>query len=143
MQSCVTYAWETGSWSGCNSSCTSRTRSVWCDATPGGTVADSFCSGTKPATSMGCNLCCTPTLGGGSCSGTAQAQWFPWDDNNGGSGDRASCASQCTSWASGQSMSSWCCKLYEDSSSGTTWVCRVYDGSSTSGSDYSARGTCP
>src|SRR3546814_8713465 len=49
------YNWQSGAWSGWNSSCSAsatRTRSVTCRRDPlGTTVADSFCASAKPATS--------------------------------------------------------------------------------------------
>src|SRR5690606_37208478 len=55
----VTYAWSTGSWSGCSAtacgSSGTQTRSVVCKANTGTTVADNLCSQPKPATSRSCS----------------------------------------------------------------------------------------
>lgn len=53
-QSCATYAWSSGAWSGwstCSAGSQLRTRAVTCEASPGGTVGDSYCGGGKPAPS--------------------------------------------------------------------------------------------
>ncbi|HEU5114492.1 MAG TPA: thrombospondin type-1 domain-containing protein [Candidatus Paceibacterota bacterium] len=68
---CYTYSWQTGSWGSCSVSCGGGTqsRSVWCQRSDGTTVADSFCTGTKPSTSQSCNTqsCCV-SYQGQSCS---------------------------------------------------------------------------
>jgi len=54
----ASYAWESASWGACSTSCGSGTqsRTVVCRRTADNTtVADSFCTGTKPATSQSCN----------------------------------------------------------------------------------------
>ena len=80
------YAWITGS---CSETCGGGTRPVTCQDDQGNTVSDSFCSGTKPATSCNTQACatsgpwttgsCDATCGGGtrsvtcdydSCTGT-------------------------------------------------------------------------
>ena len=50
---CYTYAWSTGAWSAwgtCTNGSQLQTRSVVCKANTGSVVADSSCSGSKPAT---------------------------------------------------------------------------------------------
>lgn len=70
LSSC-TYSWSTGSWSSWSSTCSSsatRTRTVRCLRSDVTNAADSYCSGTKPATSetasvmTGCVCNSTPTL---------------------------------------------------------------------------------
>ena len=68
-QSCsgpvCSFTWTTGSWSSCNAACgqtSTQTRSVTCvDDASSAVVADSNCSGTKPATSQSCNGPACPT----------------------------------------------------------------------------------
>jgi hypothetical protein len=61
-QACTTYSYKTGSWGGCSATCGGGTqnRSVSCVSSDGRTVADSQCSGTKPATSQRCNTQACP-----------------------------------------------------------------------------------
>ena len=66
-----TYSWQIGSWGSC-SSC-SQTRSVWCQRSDGTTVIDSYCSGTKPATSQSCGIVNGGWSGWGACSNTCGA----------------------------------------------------------------------
>ncbi len=58
-----TYSWQTDSWGACSEPCGggSQTRSVWCQRNDGVTVADSYCSSPKPATSQACNTQTCPT----------------------------------------------------------------------------------
>ncbi len=146
-----TYSWKSGSWGTCSKKCDggTQTRSVWCERSDKTKAGDSLCSGAKSATSQSCNTqacCSTDTLASGKrCGGSAPVQWVNWGSNSGSASDRASCATQCTGWAKGQSMSQWCCQLYEDSSGGTNWVCRVYDAysmTSSTGLRYSGLGRC-
>jgi len=71
-----TYSWKTGGWtpSTCSECEGTQTRSVWCQRSDGATVADSSCSGTKPATSQACGgahtASCTATFGTCSVTGT-------------------------------------------------------------------------
>ena len=56
-QSCtmpVTYSWQTGGWSGYNSTCSdsaTRTRSVWCQGSDGSRPGDAPCGGARPSAS--------------------------------------------------------------------------------------------
>jgi hypothetical protein len=65
-QNCATYDWEVGTyggWSSCSNSSRFRTRTVTCMANPGGAVADSNCSASKPQTTEteGCTeVACRP-----------------------------------------------------------------------------------
>ncbi len=62
LSGCYTYLWETGGYGGCSVSCGggTKTRSVWCERDDGTHVADSFCTGIKPSTTLACNTsCCT------------------------------------------------------------------------------------
>lgn len=59
-----TYAWEPGSWSTCSKTCGdgTQTRTVTCKRNDGQYVAESFCTGTKPATQQTCKIKdCPPT----------------------------------------------------------------------------------
>lgn len=59
---CVSaYSWSAGSFGACTYSggTLSQTRTVQCKNSGGTVVADSFCTGTKPATSQGCSLSCS------------------------------------------------------------------------------------
>jgi hypothetical protein len=159
----VSYAWHTGAWGSCTKSCGGGTqsRSVWCQKNDGKTVPDSNCVGAKPATTQPCNTqpcctqapccatkpCCTdPLQNKMRCDGKEKVQWTHWGGDKGDAADQASCQQKCTSWAKGQGYTTWCCRLYEDSSPGTNWVCRVYKSSSMSptGSaiNYSSLGHC-
>lgn len=55
--SACTYAWSAGAWSTCSATCGggTQTRTVYCQRSDGGQVADSFCSGAKPGSSQSCN----------------------------------------------------------------------------------------
>ncbi|MCB9371078.1 thrombospondin type-1 domain-containing protein [Candidatus Woesearchaeota archaeon] len=67
-----TYSWNVGSWGSCSAVCGGiQTRSVSCQRNDGVIVADSFCSGVKPATSQSC--------GASSCNS------FHWDAGSWGS----------------------------------------------------------
>lgn len=108
------YGWVTGGWSACSVSCGggSQTRSVVCQRDDGQVVADSYCSGTKPATSQSCNTqaCCTPfcvshdACGddgcGGNC-GSCSGEEFCWSGycvrQLGNNGESVSCHELC-SW---------------------------------------------
>lgn len=48
-----TYIWDPGTWGSCGAGGI-QTRTVTCLSSTGGTVPDSYCSGTKPATSQNC-----------------------------------------------------------------------------------------
>lgn len=52
-----TYGWYTGSYGSCSTSCGTgtQTRTVYCQRSDGTKVADSYCSGTKPSTSVSCS----------------------------------------------------------------------------------------
>ncbi len=59
-----TYSWLTYNWGSCSEPCATgtRTRIVSCRRNDGTIVGDSFCTGTKPATSESCNTqACTGT----------------------------------------------------------------------------------
>ena len=73
----ILYSWQTGSYGACSLSCGGGTQTAptVCKQNNGTTVADSFCTGTKPAaTSQSCNIqACSidggwSAWGGGSCS---------------------------------------------------------------------------
>jgi hypothetical protein len=54
-QACV-YYWRTGSWTACPTSCGgSHSGTVYCQRSDGVTVADSFCTGTKPSGTASCS----------------------------------------------------------------------------------------
>ncbi|MDR0651512.1 MAG: hypothetical protein LBG59_09255 [Candidatus Peribacteria bacterium] len=55
--SCITYSWNTSSYGSCSKTCGggTQTRTVTCKGSDGTTVADSYCSGTRPTTSQSCN----------------------------------------------------------------------------------------
>ena len=57
-----TYTWQTGTWWACSATCGwwTQTRSVVCKRDDGITVADSYCSSPKPATSQSCNTQACP-----------------------------------------------------------------------------------
>ncbi len=159
----ASYAWKTGPWSSCSKTCGGGTqsRSVWCERDNGTKVADSYCTGTVPATSQVCNTqpCCStapccknpccgdPLQNKMVCDGKEKVQWTTWGQNKGDAADRASCVQKCVSWAKSQGYKLWCCRLYEDSSPGTNWVCRVYQSGSmstlNSSVNYSGLGHCP
>lgn len=66
-QSCsgVSYSWDTGAYGACSKDCGggTRSRTVVCRRNDGTAVADSFCSGTKPAASESCNTqACQPNF---------------------------------------------------------------------------------
>ncbi len=65
------YSWKTGSWSSCSVDCGggTQTRDVWCERSDGTRVSDSYCSGTKPATSRSCNTQSCPEPEPETCSG--------------------------------------------------------------------------
>jgi hypothetical protein len=159
----ASYAWKTGPWSSCSKTCGggTQTRSVWCERNNGTKVADSYCTGTSPATSQACNTqpCCStapccknpccgdPLQNKMVCDGKEKVQWTQWGQNMGNAADQASCMLKCVSWAKSQNYKQWCCRLYEDSSPGTNWVCRVYQSGSmstlNSSINYSGLGHCP
>ncbi len=90
-----TYAWSTGVFGACSSSCGggSQTRSVTCQRNDGVSVADSYCSGSKPAASQACNtqacvVACLPTAGELTYEGQTQCptnECFVWAGGVGGS----------------------------------------------------------
>lgn len=71
-----TYSWDTWTWWSCSVSCGwwTQTRSVTCRRNDGVTVADSFCTTTKPATSQTCNTGACPFV----CWWTVSAWWFTY-----------------------------------------------------------------
>ena len=87
------YNWQSGAWSGWNSSCSAsavRTRSVTCERSPlGTTVADSFCAAAKPATSE-----VAAQYGGCSYSATNWSGWSAWSSTCSASASRTQTA-QC------------------------------------------------
>ncbi|HEX8822883.1 MAG TPA: thrombospondin type-1 domain-containing protein [Archangium sp.] len=68
----ISYAWTNGSWGACSTACGTgtQTRTVSCRRSDGVTMADSFCTGTRPATSQSCtgDSCTTYTWATGSWS---------------------------------------------------------------------------
>ena len=98
----VTYTWNTGSYGGWNA-CTgqsvrSRTRSVTCVASTGGTAGDSNCSGPKPATSED----------GASCSYSWNISWGAWSCVGVGSAEERSGSVTCKS-STGNTVSNGNC----------------------------------
>jgi hypothetical protein len=61
------------------------------------------------------------------CDGETLRQYPNFNNNDGGSEDRAACESRCTSFSTSEGLGSWCCEFYEDSGVSTLWVCRIYD----------------
>lgn len=57
--SCYTYSWYSGGYGSCPTSCGvgSQTRTVYCRRNDGVQVSDSYCTGSKPATSKQCTVC--------------------------------------------------------------------------------------
>lgn len=101
-QACVTYTWEQSGFGTCSAACGggTQTQSVICQDSTGKMVADSFCSGTKPATSQVCNpqACLTynwTQSGFGACSATCgggtQTQTVLCKDNLGHTVDNSLC----------------------------------------------------
>lgn len=70
---CVTYSWQTGSWSSCSTSCGSgaKTRSVWCERDDGRTVSVDHCRDSKPRTSKSCSAGSCISGGGGFFGGNS------------------------------------------------------------------------
>ncbi len=71
-----TYSWYQGGWGTCSASCGggNQTQTVYCERNDGTQVADSSCSGTKPATSETCNTqACSPSPVNGGWSA-----WSSW-----------------------------------------------------------------
>jgi len=69
----ISCSWNTGSWGSCSAYCGYGTqyRSVYCVNQLGQSIADYYCSGSKPATAQGCSVGCEWHLGSwGSCSKT-------------------------------------------------------------------------
>ncbi len=64
----VTYSWSSGSWGACNATACgtngTENRSVVCKSSTGANVADSNCSGSKPATSRSCSALACPAVNG-------------------------------------------------------------------------------
>ena len=58
VQTCETYSWNVGAFGTCSEPCGggTQTRTVVCQSSGGATVADSFCTTTKPATAQSCNV---------------------------------------------------------------------------------------
>src|SRR3546814_8258601 len=93
VDSGCSYNWQSGAWSGWNSSCSAsatRTRSVtWRRDPLGTTVADSFCASAKPATSE-----VSGQYGGCSYSATNWTGWSAWSSTCSASATRTQTA-QC------------------------------------------------
>ncbi|OGE19783.1 hypothetical protein A2871_02250 [Candidatus Daviesbacteria bacterium RIFCSPHIGHO2_01_FULL_41_23] len=67
---CTAPTWQTGSWGTCSATCNgTQTRAVWCENAAGTTIADSYCTGTKPVASQSCNPAATACSATYSCSG--------------------------------------------------------------------------
>ena len=83
------YAWVSAEWNACSLSCGggTQTRSVVCQRNDQTTVADSFCTGTKPITTQSCNTQACPVLVNGVC-GSAHGKPIASVPNTG----------LCTSW---------------------------------------------
>ena len=65
IQACsTTYAWNVGTWGVCSKSCGGGTqsRTVACQTSSGDTVADSYCTSSKPAVNQSCNTDACPTV---------------------------------------------------------------------------------
>lgn len=82
-----TYGWQNGAWSAPSSSCSTsatETRSVTCIRNDGTSVADSFCSGTKPAAIQtvsslsGCTFSWQSNAFGSCSGGTGSWQYSSW-----------------------------------------------------------------
>jgi hypothetical protein len=61
----VGYSWSEGTYGSCSATCGggTQTRTIVCKDNSGNTVADSNCTGTKPAASQACNQgACAPTI---------------------------------------------------------------------------------
>ena len=71
------YAWVSTEWNACSLTCGggTQTRSVICQRNDQTTVADSFCTGTKPIATQSCNSQACPVLVNGVC-GTSHAKQF-------------------------------------------------------------------
>lgn len=134
VQACANYMWVQGGFGACSATCGGgqQTQSVVCQNSAGQTLADSFCSGTKPAATQACNTqACSVTpvpTTGASCALTDNAHiracaGGPANQKVYGPGsptatfgsaavwrevDANTCAANCENFAKGSETRRWC-----------------------------------
>jgi hypothetical protein len=120
-------------------------------------VDAALCTAERPADTQGCNAqaCCSTgamTSGRKCAGGTSDIiTWvqFHYGDDTGSAANQAACAADCTSWASGQGFTQWCCDLTEDGTTGHSYSCAAHEGTATtsysdpdSEGSYAGTGAC-